>query len=86
MKRDNERRLIGMTALAFALTIATASSVFGKPARDFADRFGGGEASRSAAYVGDCGPHYPRGYRYDLKNWRSGFTDRDFSCYMLDEY
>jgi hypothetical protein len=35
-------------------------------------------------YAGDCGPNPPPGYRYDLKDWRSGF-DRDFSCYMLDE-
>ena len=27
---------------------------------------------------------YPPGYRHDLKDWRTGFTDRDFSCYRLD--
>jgi hypothetical protein len=35
-------------------------------------------------YAGDCGPNPPPGYRYDLKDWRSGFN-RDFSFYMLDE-
>lgn len=35
-------------------------------------------------YAGDCGPHPPPGYRYDLRGWRTGFT-RDFYCYMLDE-
>ena len=35
-------------------------------------------------YAGDCGPNPPPGYRYDLKDWRSGFN-RDFYCYMLDE-
>jgi hypothetical protein len=37
------------------------------------------------SYAGDCGPNPPPGYRWDLKNWRSGFN-RDFYCYMLDEY
>ncbi|MEF3367282.1 hypothetical protein V3H18_12130 [Methylocystis sp. 9N] len=87
MKRDDERRFIGTIMLAAALMIASASPAFGKRARGPADRFDGPEATPSAAvYVGDCGPRYPRGYRYDLKNWRSGFADRDFSCYMLDEY
>jgi hypothetical protein len=37
------------------------------------------------SYAGDCGPNPPPGYRWDLKDWRSGFN-RDFYCYMLDEY
>lgn len=37
------------------------------------------------SYAGDCGPNPPPGYRWDLKGWRSG-DDRDFYCYMLDEY
>ena len=39
----------------------------------------------SMSYAGDCGPNPPPGYRYDLKDWRSGFTDRDFSCYILEQ-
>lgn len=38
----------------------------------------------SVSYAGDCGPNPPPGYRHDLKDWRSGFASRDFSCYMLD--
>lgn len=83
MKRENERRLVAATALAFALTIAATSSGFGKPA-DPAYRFDRHGKTRPIPYVGDCGPHYPPGYCHDLKDWRSGFTDRDFSCYMLD--
>lgn len=37
------------------------------------------------SYAGDCGPNPPPGYRSDLHGWRSGFN-RDFDCYMLDEY
>jgi hypothetical protein len=36
-------------------------------------------------YAGDCGTDPPPGYRHDLKDWVTGF-DRDFYCYMLDEY
>lgn len=37
----------------------------------------------SVTYAGDCGPNPPPGYRWDLKDWRTGFSDRDFSCYIL---
>lgn len=40
-------------------------------------------ATPSVSYAGDCGPHPPPGYRWDLKDWSTGFSDRDFSCYML---
>ncbi|CCJ08208.1 hypothetical protein [Methylocystis sp. SC2] len=41
--------------------------------------------ARPPAYAGDCRFPYPPGYRYDLKDWRTGFTDRDFSCYRLED-
>ena len=41
--------------------------------------------ARPPAYAGDCRFPYPPGYRYDLKDWRSGFADRDFSCYRLED-
>ncbi|MGB5087151.1 MAG: hypothetical protein WBO09_21740 [Methylocystis silviterrae] len=40
--------------------------------------------ARPPSYAGDCRFPYPPGYRYDLKDWRTGFNDRDFSCYRLD--
>ncbi len=40
--------------------------------------------ARPPAYAGDCKFPYPPGYRHDLKDWRTGQTDRDFSCYRLD--
>ncbi len=42
-------------------------------------------AYQGPTYAGDCKFPYPPGYRYDLRNWRTGF-DRDFSCYILDDY
>jgi hypothetical protein len=44
-----------------------------------------GETHQGPTYAGDCRFPYPPGYRYDLRHWRTGF-DRDFSCYMLDDY
>ncbi|HEY8124044.1 MAG TPA: hypothetical protein VIF88_01280 [Methylocystis sp.] len=41
--------------------------------------------ARPPAYAGDCRFPYPPGYRYDLKDWRTGFSDRDFSCYRLED-
>jgi hypothetical protein len=69
-------------ALALLVAVPVASEAFAKgggPARPAA------RGKPTAPYVGDCGPNPPPGYRYDLKNWRSGFN-RDFSCYVLDEY
>ena len=40
--------------------------------------------ARPPAYAGDGKFPYPPGYRHDLKDWRTGQTDRDFSCYRLD--
>lgn len=44
-----------------------------------------GATHQGPSYAGDCKFPYPPGYRYDLRNWRTGF-DRDFSCYILDDY
>jgi hypothetical protein len=38
----------------------------------------------SPTYVGQCDPNTPN-YRKDLKDWRYG-DERDFECFMLDEY
>ena len=87
MKRNNGSRLFGVTLLAVALTIAGPSSAFAKATKRSTDHIRGPESARPApSYVGDCGPNYPPGYRYDLKNWTSRFAERDFSCYVLDEY
>ncbi|MBG0796458.1 hypothetical protein IYX23_01935 [Methylocystis sp. L43] len=40
--------------------------------------------ARPPAYAGDCKFPYPPGYRHDLKDWRTGQTDRDFSCYRIE--
>jgi hypothetical protein len=43
------------------------------------------ESKPVPSYAGDCGPNPPPGYRHDLKDLVTGFN-RDFYCYMLDEY
>lgn len=86
MKPSSQRRVVGAVLLALTLAAIETSSVFGKTSRHAANSARKPEAASGASYVGDCGPNYPPGYRYDLKNWTSRFAERDFSCYVLDEY
>ncbi|WP_018407238.1 hypothetical protein [Methylocystis rosea] len=71
---------------AFALTLitATAGSAFAQSPGYHPGQPGWYGRARPPAYAGDCKFPYPPGYRHDLKDWRTGFTDRDFSCYRLD--
>ncbi|WP_457797715.1 hypothetical protein [Methylocystis sp. S23] len=83
MSPCNMRRAPSVEAVALAVVIlfpseALARNVWPPPALYRLER-------PAPSYAGDCGPNPPPGYRYDLKNWRSGFN-RDFDCYVLDEY
>ncbi|PPD05857.1 MAG: hypothetical protein CTY36_05870 [Methylocystis sp.] len=71
---------------AFAMTLisATAGSTFAQSPGHHPGPPGWYGRARPPAYAGDCKFPYPPGYRHDLKNWRTGQTDRDFSCYRLD--
>ncbi len=40
--------------------------------------------NRTPEFMGDCQPN-TAGYRKDLRGWRYG-DDRDFECFILDEY
>lgn len=78
-----EKRCLLVSALGLAMAIATGSAV---SARDYGYYGWSGWHGRDLPrYAGDCKFPYPPGYRYDLKDWRTGFTDRDFSCYRLDQ-
>jgi hypothetical protein len=78
----NKRYLLA-SLLALAMAIATGNAVF---AQSFGYEGRSGWRGRDLpSYAGDCKFPYPPGYRYDLKDWRTGFTDRDFSCYRLDQ-
>lgn len=69
---------------AFALALITAGSAFAQSTGYYAGPPGWYGRARPPSYAGDCRFPYPPGYRYDLKDWRTGFADRDFSCYRLD--
>ncbi|MBM3553049.1 MAG: hypothetical protein FJX45_15110 [Alphaproteobacteria bacterium] len=83
MKRNNQRFFT--SALALALFCAAADLAVAQPPGYFGYQPARPGRARPSTYVGDCRPPYPPGYRHDLQGWSSGFTDRDFSCYRLQD-
>jgi hypothetical protein len=81
MRRD--KRYLLASALGLAMLIAAGSAVFAQNSGH--QGWYGSHGRDLPRYAGDCKFPYPPGYRYDLKDWRTGFTDRDFSCYRLDQ-
>jgi hypothetical protein len=82
--RPNKQYLLA-GALAVALTSVAASSAFAQYPGYYGGRPGWYGRAQPTPYAGDCKFPYPRGYRADLKNWRYGFSDRDFSCFQLED-
>ncbi|MFO1125987.1 MAG: hypothetical protein U1E25_12435 [Methylocystis sp.] len=82
MKR-NKRRFFA-SAFALASICAAGDSAFAQSPGYYGYQPGRGR-DRPPTYVGDCRPPYPPGYRRDLQGWNTGFTDRDFSCYRLQD-
>ncbi len=72
-------------AVGLALMSATAGSAFAQSPGYYPGQPGWYGRARPPTYAGDCRFPYPPGYRADLKDWRTGFTDRDFSCYRLED-
>jgi hypothetical protein len=82
--KPNKRHFFA-AALALALISAAADAAYAQSPEYYGDQPGWYGRARAMPYAGDCRYPYPPGYRHDLRNWRTGFTDRDFSCYQLDQ-
>lgn len=72
-------------SLVMVLAIAATSPAFAHRLSPWDRAPAHARTKPSVSYAGDCGPNPPAGYRHDLKNWRTGFSDRDFSCYILNQ-
>ncbi|MBM3562515.1 MAG: hypothetical protein FJX16_06840 [Alphaproteobacteria bacterium] len=83
MKRNNQRFFA--SAFALASICAAADSAVAQSPGYYGYHAGRQGRARPTPYAGDCRPPYPPGYRHDLQGWNTGFTDRDFSCYRLQD-